>query len=50
MKNAGNYIFDYAHSFFGEDFESNARAILVIDIHTIHVLKDDSRGCIKKLC
>ena len=24
MKNSGNYIYDYTHSFFGEDFQSNA--------------------------
>jgi len=24
MKNSGNYIYDYAYSFFGEDFLSNA--------------------------
>ena len=24
MRNLGNCIYDYAHSFFGEDFQSNA--------------------------
>ena len=34
MRNLGNYIYDFAHSFFGEDFYSNALCIACTERRT----------------
>ena len=54
MKNSGNYINDYAHSFFGKDFQS--KPLYSYNIHSdtrddidIPILEKNTRGKQRKL-